>query len=391
MTGEARRKEIRGIHRKHKFFYEMLGGGIVLVVSILIGATQFGGENQDYPMNLFTEGMGIVATVFIINRWYAKRELESLKQRLIREAGSRSHDIAISAVEWLDREGWLRGEDGLLKGADLREARLQGVRMEGANLEGVNLDAADLRGANLRGAILHNANLFRADLRCWTKLREADLSGAKLSLANLERADLQKANLNRANLSRANLRGADLVNATLKDAMMLETNLETSNLYEADLEGANLMHANLKTPSSLKNATLKGANLSFVDLEGADLCEMDLSGATLQCVDLRNAKLFDTNLQSADLRGAYLEGASLLLEERRYECYTKRSTDCDWTREEIVWTGTILTGATLPDGKAFTEYMGNEDIAPYIDSNHEEFGATLKKIDEHPARKRSRN
>ena len=391
MEGSGRRGEIRPIHKQHKFFYEMLGGGIVLVVSVVLGVGWFGSGNQDYRMNLFTEGMGIVATVFIINRWYARREQEGLKQRLIREAGSRSHDIAISAVEWMDREGWLRGEEGLLRGADLREARLSEARMAGANLEGTNLDTADLRSADLRGAILHNANLFRADLRCRAELREADLSGAKLSMANLERADLQKANLNRADLSMSNLNGADLVNATLKGATMLETNLEESNLYKADLEGANLMYANLKMAKWLECATLKGADLSLANLEGVNLGGIDLSGATLQCIDLRNMKLFDTNLQYADLRGTYLEGASLLPVERSYESYSKRSADRDRTRKRIARTGTILTDATLPDGSVFTDDMGFEDIRPYIDRDHEDFEATLKRINEHPARRRSRN
>lgn len=369
MSGKPRREEIQKIHHNYQVFYEMLGGAVVLVMSVLIGSGVFGAENVDYRMNLFTEGMGIVATVFMINRWYAHRERESLKRRLIREAGSRSHDIAISAVEWIEREGWLRGEDGLLKGADLREARLKDARMAGANLEGANLDSADLRGVNLNGAILCRANLFGADLRCWAKLREADLSGTKLGLANLERVDLQMANLNRSDLGNANLKDADLVNATLKDAMMLETNLEASNLYKADLEGANLMYANLKTASWLKDATLRSANLSFVDLKGANLGEMDLSGATIQCVDLRDAKLFGTNLQGADLRGTYLEGADLL--------------------PEIVEPhGMNLHDAILPDGTKFTEGMGWEDIVHYINRNHVEFEATLERINRHPARVR---
>ena len=63
-----------------EFFYEMLGGAVVLVNCVLIGTGAFGGDNiDDYRMNLFTEGMGIVATVFMINRWYAHREQESLK------------------------------------------------------------------------------------------------------------------------------------------------------------------------------------------------------------------------------------------------------------------------------------------------------------------------
>ena len=83
----GRREDIRQIHQKYKFFYEMLGGAVVLAISVFVGAGIFGGETAEYRMNLFTEGMGIVATVFMINRWYAHRERESLKRRLIRRSG----------------------------------------------------------------------------------------------------------------------------------------------------------------------------------------------------------------------------------------------------------------------------------------------------------------
>ena len=62
--------------------------------------------------------VGAGVTIFFIDRLNAHRERESLKRRLIREAGSRSQDIAISAVEWMDREGWLRGEDGSFEGGE---------------------------------------------------------------------------------------------------------------------------------------------------------------------------------------------------------------------------------------------------------------------------------
>ena len=115
MTNRTRQKEIREIHKKHRLFYELLGGFVLLIIGIFIGAMFFGGENRDYWMNLFTEGIGVLAsigfTVFIIDRLNAKRDRErqtqDLKDRLVREAGSRSNDIAISAVEQLRAKDWL--------------------------------------------------------------------------------------------------------------------------------------------------------------------------------------------------------------------------------------------------------------------------------------------
>ncbi len=88
---------------------------------------------------------------------------ESLKHRLIREAGSRSNDIVISALEWLDREGWLTGEYGLLNGADLREARSQDASLDEANLQNAKLSKTNSRSAILKEAKFLETNLQNAD------------------------------------------------------------------------------------------------------------------------------------------------------------------------------------------------------------------------------------
>ena len=45
--------------------------------------------------------VGAGVTILFIDRLNDFRDQDNLKRRLIREAGSRSHDIAISAVEWM--------------------------------------------------------------------------------------------------------------------------------------------------------------------------------------------------------------------------------------------------------------------------------------------------
>ena len=77
--------------------------------------------------------------------------------------------------------------------------------LSGADLSGVNLRGADLSCANLRDANLSCANLLDADLRC------ANLIGANLSSANLRGADLRGASLSGVNLRDANLSGAILI------------------------------------------------------------------------------------------------------------------------------------------------------------------------------------
>ena len=267
MTNRTRQEEIRAIHKKHRLFYELLGGLVLLLIGIFIGAMFFGGENRDYWMNLFTEGIGVLAsigfTVFIIDRLNAKRDQErqtqDLKDRLVREAGSRSNDIAISAVEQLRAKRWLTGDDGLL----------QGARLHNANLQGADLSVADLPGAGLT---------------------EANLQEAILYVANLPGADLTKANLQRANLAVADLRGAILLAADLRGAILAEAYLQ-----EADLTEANLQEA------ILPEAYLQEAILYAADLRGADLTEANLQEANLYVAYLRGANLTDANLQGVKL------------------------------------------------------------------------------------------
>lgn len=186
MTSEARQEEIRKIRIEYAWVYPLALGFALLSIGIWIGASVFK-ATDGYGMNLFTEFVGIGATVFVIDQLRAYRDRESLKRRLIREAGSRSNDIAISAVEWLRREECLVGEKGLLKG--------------------VNLSNANLRAANLRDANLQNSTMLGTDLQ-----------DAELYYANLQRAMLLQANLQRAKFFKADLKGAVLINADLTGA-----------------------------------------------------------------------------------------------------------------------------------------------------------------------------
>jgi len=118
-----------------------------------------------------------------------------------------------------------------------------------------------------------------------------DLDGADLSGMDLKEKDLSGRNLSRADLSRADL----------SDGFLHRINLEGANLHKAKLFRANLLEANLK------NANLQEANLVGADLSGADLSGADLTGA-------------------------------------------KVGSGNKWF---VKMTGTILTDATLPDGKKF--------------------------------------
>lgn len=114
----SRRKEGRKFRSEYAWFYNLLLYLTVLVIGIIVGAIIFS-TREGYDINVWTEALGVAAgagvTVFMLDRMNTRRERLSLQRRLIREAGSRSNDIAISAVEWLRAEGWLKGTDGLLR------------------------------------------------------------------------------------------------------------------------------------------------------------------------------------------------------------------------------------------------------------------------------------
>ncbi len=177
-----RQQEIRQLFKDYKWFYQVFGGGVLVLIGVLIGSALFSGD-PGYGTNLYTELMSIAVTVFVLDfinqRRAEQREIAQLQRQLIREAGGQSNETAKAAVDWLRSKDWLEGEIGLLRG----------VKLESANLSGANLYSANLSGANLYRANLSDANLYSANLS-GAELWYADLSGAKLQAANLKGANL---------------------------------------------------------------------------------------------------------------------------------------------------------------------------------------------------------
>lgn len=231
----TRNEEIRDIHKQYADFYRLGGNLLLVVVGVAIGAALFSGENPLYEdltgyfTNLYTEAISVGLTILVLNNLQARRDKrnreEEIKEQLIREAGSRSHDTAIRAVDVMRKRGWLQGDDGILQSADLSYANLEDVSLYRANLQSVRLSRANLQGAYL-----------------W----EANLQGAFVWKANLQDTNLELANLAGANLWEANLQGTNFVNADLKGAKLNNTNLEGANLREANLQSADFSLANLQ-------------------------------------------------------------------------------------------------------------------------------------------------
>ncbi|MBW4660483.1 MAG: pentapeptide repeat-containing protein [Drouetiella hepatica Uher 2000/2452] len=116
---------------------------------------------------------------------------------------------------------------------------------------------------------------------------------------------------------------SDLTGANLSGVDLREKDLSGRNLSQANLSGANLSDA------FLHRVNLSEANLSNVNLFRANLLQANLTQANLQ-----EANLIGADLSGADLSGANLKGAKIAVGDRLM----------------VKLTGTILAGATMPDG-----------------------------------------
>ena len=364
-----RYKEIRTIHRTYWRFYLWLGGAVALltlIALIIIGALLFSGDegkNRGYEINIFTEILGIVATVAGIDvlRAYRARErnIAELKRDLVSAAGSRSNSIALNAVEQLRKRRWLIGDDGLLKGKNLIWANLKRANLYGANLIKCNLIYAKLQKADLRYAKMNGADLFNA------KLKKAYLMHAVLDGADMSKAILTGAFLHHASLQH----GTELLEAKMENAKLYDAKIQDAVLFRAELPGAKLRYAILHradmSSANLKGADLYGADMCSAYLKGADLQRSDMSSANLKGADLRNTKLQGAFLYGIKLQGAYLEGANVT-DVRMYP--------------EILFPNMTREDAALPDGTPYTDDLDVKDLDRFTNRDNDDFERTLEEV-----------
>lgn len=282
-------EEIQQMHHDYRTLYQILGGIVLVVIGVIMGAIMFA-EEGGYDTNLFTEALSLAVTVFVLDLLARQREERVLKKRLLQQLGSNFNVLALTALEELWHRGWL--QDGSLAGTNLSRADLRG---------------ADFGKANLTGVQFVSRRYGHARLDETTRLPDETFWQSEYDISYLERFTnpdhpqywrgfgLREANLPRWDLSGANLRGADLFGS----------NLWSANLHSADLRNAILIRARLRQ-ADLRGADLSEAELDFADLRGADLTDVNLQGADMQGINLEDAELLGTNLSGARLVDAVL-------------------------------------------------------------------------------------
>ncbi len=141
VEADVQRERIQQVYGDYKWFYQVLGGGALVLLSVLIESGWYRWDSG-YGRTLYTELISIAVTVAIVDRLNQRRATEQLKKRLVCEADSRSNNMAVSAIDWLRAKGWLTGEERLLHDEFLRSANLQGTDLCNANLEDANIPDA---------------------------------------------------------------------------------------------------------------------------------------------------------------------------------------------------------------------------------------------------------
>jgi hypothetical protein len=233
-------QEIITIWKQRPYLLNGIAGFIIGVMAFpLINLIEQ--DAQGLLESLVPEIFGIVVTVGVIDTIIRKRdnerELRELKIRLVWEAGSRSNDTAVRAIDELRHNRWLTGMDGLLKGARLEDANLENALMDGANLMETHLSRANLPHAQLRKANISATQSF-----------ETNLSSAKLGGANLSNSSYIWADFSGANLVATNLSNSDFSGANLSNTYLALTRLCGVNLNEAKLSGVRSFNKGLYQP-----------------------------------------------------------------------------------------------------------------------------------------------
>lgn len=135
--------------------------------------------------DLVPEAVGILFTVFILDRLNEQRELEQLQNRLVREASGQANEASKLACDWMQFEGWLTGDASLLRGDKIWRGNMVGVNLSEANLVTTDFYKSNLTDANLYNIDARNANFAHANIS-GCDLVAADLTGANLEGTNIE-------------------------------------------------------------------------------------------------------------------------------------------------------------------------------------------------------------
>lgn len=250
-------------------------------------------------------------------KWEVGCRYLKLPSRILVSDSKAGDSIKSLAVEPEDiRKGQQRALGMLLRGRNLRFARMEQTYLYGADLRGADLTGADLSAthlqfaiassATLRNALLKGATLDSVDLT-GTRMQNVDASGAKFRGSTLTFAQLQGAIMNDADLRGAVFDGAQLVGASFVRAH-LEGTWFTARLLLDAYENDSMDLSKFEERLSKKDKELYEDSAI---LEGVAMDDAHLQGSTFLLVELDIASFTEADLTGASFDGAEMTGARL--------------------------------------------------------------------------------
>lgn len=164
---EERWNEIKSIWRKNRLIFIFSVGSLMFLAGFIIGTASYTSQPDwlsNFSENFWTEVLGIIVTVVVIDRIYAMNSLRDRKILLFNQLKSHANSVAIDALEQIRREDWL--EEALTYHYDKKEDRvsLRRLEIQQGNLNGVELSNVDFRTSKLFKTDLRNAKLLGCDL-----------------------------------------------------------------------------------------------------------------------------------------------------------------------------------------------------------------------------------
>lgn len=322
------RQQTQFIHKNYADFYRIAGGLTLVILGVWIGSLIF---TDGYRSNIYTELLSIIATVLVLDRINQWRHKQNLKARLWNEIHSPASQTAVTALEWLRRENWLRE-------STFESANLERVSWNGAFIGHLSFRNANLRNSHLTGVT--NAPILDAEQGS-QKYNFVDFQGAKMESAKLDNCILASCNFGDAKLWDSSFEGANLEHSFFTDVMAVN-----ANFRHTSLENANMTNSHF-TDCNFRNCNAEGTNFS---------------GSSLDHVNMKNSILIGAIFKQATLRHANLSGADLTYANL----------------ENVNWFNANGGSPTiLPDG---VEWTKDTDMEKFTNSEHPDFNSTLEKI-----------
>lgn len=290
----------------------LLVGGLYIIGRLFLSL-------QGMDEGLFTEVVGIVLTVLLIDGLRNIGSDIEIRESLIRRAASTSNETAKAAIDELRKIGLI--DRGVLRGADLSGAVLTGavltdIDFTNSDLSQAEFPKADFGRSKLVRVVFKKSTFIETKFDTSTILQNANFTGAKLQncLFNANR-NLKGVIFIDAELNEINFDETDLSNAQFGNTTLIATSFRGSTLSEAIFVRYQAMGDSREQPFAAKvsdsvsfeRAILHDAILEYVRFEKTNFVNADMSHVKCKGTIFRKVKF-----QGSNMTGAVLEDASFI-------------------------------------------------------------------------------